>query len=216
MSNIKLVHSGGNSVSLTTPTNNPAANRTFKLPGADGTSGQAMVTDGNGALSFATISASPLGIQMFDSWYLTADKTSNGDITSDLSRVALSGAAAQIGSGMTESSGIFTFPNIGKYLIIFTGAFNVAGNDTAGLRVDVTVDDNTYNQVSQVNGGQSHYSGGTQNSTSTATGFYFLDVTDTSNVKVKFETSSIGSNSALKGSSTYVRTGFIFARIGDT
>jgi hypothetical protein len=38
MSNIKLVHSGGNSVSLTTPDSNPAANRTFKLPGnADGT-----------------------------------------------------------------------------------------------------------------------------------------------------------------------------------
>ena len=53
MSNIKLVHSGGNSVSLTTPDSNPAANRTFKLPGADGTSGQAMVTNGSGALSFA-------------------------------------------------------------------------------------------------------------------------------------------------------------------
>ena len=55
MSNIKLVHSGGNSVSLTTPDSNPAANRTFKLPGADGTSGQAMVTDGSGALSFASV-----------------------------------------------------------------------------------------------------------------------------------------------------------------
>ena len=54
MSNIKLVHSGGNSVSLTTPDSNPAANRTFKLPGADGTSGQALVTDGSGALSFQT------------------------------------------------------------------------------------------------------------------------------------------------------------------
>ena len=54
MSNIKLVHSGGNSVSLTTPDSNPAANRTFKLPGADGSSGQALVTDGSGALSFGT------------------------------------------------------------------------------------------------------------------------------------------------------------------
>ena len=55
MSNIKLVHSGGNSVSLTTPDSNPAANRTFKLPGADGTSGQALVTNGSGAFSFASI-----------------------------------------------------------------------------------------------------------------------------------------------------------------
>ena len=58
MSNIKLVHSGGNSVSLTTPDSNPAANRTFKLPGADGSSGQAVVTDGNGALSFASMPSS--------------------------------------------------------------------------------------------------------------------------------------------------------------
>ena len=53
MSNIKLVHSGGNSVSLTTPDSNPAANQTFKLPGADGTAGQVLQTDGNGNLSFA-------------------------------------------------------------------------------------------------------------------------------------------------------------------
>ena len=40
MSNIKLVHSGGNSVSLTTPDSNPAANRTLNSPGADGSAGQ--------------------------------------------------------------------------------------------------------------------------------------------------------------------------------
>ena len=53
MSNIKLVHSGGNSVSLTTPDSNPAANRTFKLPGADGSSRDILTTNGSGALSFS-------------------------------------------------------------------------------------------------------------------------------------------------------------------
>ena len=52
MSNIKLVHSGGNSVSLTTPTNNPSSNVTFKLPQADGSAGQVLQTDGNGNLTF--------------------------------------------------------------------------------------------------------------------------------------------------------------------
>ena len=59
MSNLKFVHSGGNSVSLTTPDSNPAANRTFKLPGADGTANQALITDGSGALSFGTPAAAP-------------------------------------------------------------------------------------------------------------------------------------------------------------
>jgi len=53
VSNIKLVHSGGNSVSLTTPTSNPSSNITFKLPQADGSAGQVLQTDGSGNLSFA-------------------------------------------------------------------------------------------------------------------------------------------------------------------
>ena len=52
MSNIKLVHSGGNSVSLTTPTNNPSSNVTFKLPQADGSANQVLKTDASGSLSF--------------------------------------------------------------------------------------------------------------------------------------------------------------------
>ena len=55
MSNIKLVHSGGNSVSLTTPTSNPSSNITFKLPQADGSVGQVLQTDGNGNLSWVTL-----------------------------------------------------------------------------------------------------------------------------------------------------------------
>ena len=64
MSNIKLVHSGGNSVSLTTPDSNPAANRTFKLPGADGSAGQFLKTDGNGALSFATVATNTSNVKV--------------------------------------------------------------------------------------------------------------------------------------------------------
>ena len=55
MSNLKFVHSGGNSVSLTTPTSNPGSNVTFKLPAADGSSGQVLQTDGNGNLSWVTV-----------------------------------------------------------------------------------------------------------------------------------------------------------------
>ena len=53
MSELNLTHSNGNKVKLTTP-DTLVANKTFKLPGADGSSGQAVVTDGSGALSFAT------------------------------------------------------------------------------------------------------------------------------------------------------------------
>ena len=54
MSELNFTHSNGNKVKLTTP-DTLAASKTFKLPGADGSSGQAVVTDGSGALSFASI-----------------------------------------------------------------------------------------------------------------------------------------------------------------
>jgi len=54
MSILNFLHSGGDKVTLTTPTNNPSTNPVFKLPQADGSSGQFLKTDGSGALSFAT------------------------------------------------------------------------------------------------------------------------------------------------------------------
>ena len=54
MSELNLTHSNGNKVKLTTP-DTLASNKTFKLPGADGSTGQFLKTDGSGALSFATV-----------------------------------------------------------------------------------------------------------------------------------------------------------------
>ena len=46
---IKLVHSGGNAVSLAVPTSNPSSSEVaFKLPTADGSAGQVLQTDGSG------------------------------------------------------------------------------------------------------------------------------------------------------------------------
>ena len=48
---IKLVHSSGNAVSIAIITSNPSSSEVeFKLPQADGTSGQALVTDASGNL----------------------------------------------------------------------------------------------------------------------------------------------------------------------
>ena len=55
MSNLNFLHSGGNKVTLSAPANNPTSNVTFKLPQADGSSGQVLRTDGNGNLSWYTI-----------------------------------------------------------------------------------------------------------------------------------------------------------------
>ena len=56
MSKISLKHSGGNVVSLNSPTSAPtSADVAFKLPNADGSAGQFMKTDGSGNLSFGAV-----------------------------------------------------------------------------------------------------------------------------------------------------------------
>ena len=53
MSELNFTHPNGNKVKLTTP-DTLSANKTFKLPGSDGSVGQVLQTDGSGALSFTS------------------------------------------------------------------------------------------------------------------------------------------------------------------
>ena len=85
MSELNFTHSNGNKVKLTTP-DTLDANKTFKLPGADGSSGQFLKTDGSGALSFATPAAgNQNSLQVLEQFYLLCDgrsvSTSNGTVT---------------------------------------------------------------------------------------------------------------------------------------
>lgn len=57
MSQIKLLHSGGNGVIVAAPASNPASDITFKLPQADGSANEFLKTDGSGNLSFSAVTA---------------------------------------------------------------------------------------------------------------------------------------------------------------
>ena len=79
MSELNLTHSNGNKVKLTTP-DTLAADKTFKLPGADGSSGQFLKTDGSGALSFDSIAVGKV-LQCkvsYDSTMVTVSNTQGG------------------------------------------------------------------------------------------------------------------------------------------
>ena len=95
MSKISLKHSGGNVVSLNSPTSAPtSADVAFKLPNADGTNGQRIITDGSGNLSFASSGASGKLLQVVTT--PDADRTTQGSVnlssqggTADLTHFAL-------------------------------------------------------------------------------------------------------------------------------
>ncbi len=85
MSKISLKHSGGNVVSLNSPTNAPsAADVAFKLPNADGSAGQFMKTDGSGNLAFAAAGGGGKILQVKNTLkvdHFTTTSTSFVDIT---------------------------------------------------------------------------------------------------------------------------------------
>ena len=82
MSKISLKHSGGNVVSLNSPTSAPtSADVAFKLPNADGTNGQALVTDASGNLSFAGTGKILQVVQTVKTDTFTSTSTSYTDVT---------------------------------------------------------------------------------------------------------------------------------------
>ena len=203
---IKLKGSTDGSVSLQAPadTSPTGTDKTFTLPVADGTAGQVLSTNGSGALSFVN------AITEVDQWYLTADVTSDGTLT-NLSRNDHEGAT-QIGTGMSVSSGVFTFPETGKWMVIGKALFHLDGADNVSVAVEVTLDNSSYNPVDYIADGNNGT--GTRNGQGVA--LYFLDVTDTSQVKVRFVAGSIEGSSSVAGTATHIETSFTFIRLGDT
>ena len=153
------------------------------------------------------------GITQFDQWRLSANATgTNTPIASNLERVDTP-TTPLIGDGVSESSGIFTFPSTGMWWIGATAHFYCNGNTSGNmyLRIQATTDNSTYTTRAEILHGISFDGDGTAPFTS-----LFLDVTNTTNVKVRFTTLYTNSADQLQGHTDYNKTNFIFARIGNT
>ena len=190
----------------------------FTLPTSDGSNGQVLKSDGSGNLGF--VAQTLAGITEFDIWTMTGNHSadSGADLNNNLSRwnpSTANGAAAKIGTGMTKdtSTGVFTFPSTGLWVILSTVHMYLDGDDNAGVGIKVSEDGGTnfsYNSLvyqGQASGSSTAHSG---------TNIAYIDVTNTSNVKVKFSPNSLATNSYITGDANYIRTHFTFIRIGDT
>ena len=213
MSELNFTHSNGNKVKLTTP-DTLAANKTFKLPGTDGSSNQAMVTNGSGALLFAS-----LGVTMADQWMLTSNFSPGGAVsivTSGWGRVSRAGYGS-IGSAMTESSGVFTYPQTGIYFVEYTAQLiSTSAQRYLGQRIQTTHNNSSYSHATDV---LTHI--GITNSFGAyaqATSSVIQDVQDVTQDKVRFCVSAITpSDTTLQGDgSGRAATHVTFIRLGDT
>ena len=143
-----------------------------------------------------------------DQWYLTSNHTGNSTIT-NWARVTATGWT-KIGTGMSHSSGVFTFPKTGVYKVGLHPQFRDDGSDNMAADLEVTTDNSSYTVVAQALAGDD---AGRNSGTSIS---YFLNVTDTSNVKVRFGADSMDSNSYLHPiASGKIRTNVMFERIAD-
>jgi hypothetical protein len=154
------------------------------------------------------------GITMADQWRLTADLVGAGaaDITSNLERVD-DATFAKIGTGMTESSGIFTFPSTGLYLLSISVFFHSRGNDEFGtVKTNVSSDSgSSFSEIAHCQGGNANNNPVTHNTSIEN----FVNVTNTSNFQIKFSVSSQTYND-VKGATDHNKTHFTFIRLGDS
>ena len=152
------------------------------------------------------------GITEYDAWKQTSNVTSDGDLTSNWSRITTPSGVGYFGTGMTESSGIFTFPSTGYWKVGFHAVADIgssAADATMQIIAYVTTNNSSYSDFARIREGN-RASGGAASGSANSEGV--IDVTDTSLVKVKFKADSFSSGTVLYGG--YSR--FYFERIGDT
>ena len=111
---------------------------------------------------------------------------------------------------MSESSGVFTFPATGIYLVQAHLSMLLDGTRTyMGGNIEVTVNNSSYSAATELynRGDNGHY-------VSVYLSF-ILDVSNTSNIKVKLRFEGSGSCDVL-GNTNSSKTGMNFIRLGDT
>jgi len=166
--------------------------------------------------SISAVSALPfsVGITMADQWRTTTVQTHNVDPVQSLERTDTDGFA-QIGTGMSQASGIFTFPNTGIYHIIANFGWYRNQNDRLIQgQIITTTDNSSYSTASTCYGHTVNGLGDFVFSSGSCT--FIFDVTDTTTHKVKFGSFAQDSATTLNGDSDANRTHFTFIRLSNT
>jgi hypothetical protein len=208
----------GNVLDLGVPSDNTVT--TAKLADSSVSLAKLTATGTKDATTFLrgdnTFNAPPnTGITEADQWRLNADSNtgSNAFVTANWERNDTSGFS-KIGTGLSESSGVFSFASTGIYLITFYAQFEMeAGDGAAEFIMHKTTDNSTYAEAALALAGNDAASGG---AVGTAANSFMFDVTDTSTHKFKFKTGSMGGSTFLLARTNYNATGFTMTRLGDT
>ena len=207
----------GNVLDLGVPSDNTVT--TAKLSDSSVSLAKLTATGTKDATTFLrgdnTFQEVPSGLGMADQWRLTTSFTGDATLSSNLERVDTYGFG-QLGTGMTESSGAFTFPSTGIYYISFSVTQKSGDNATKRFnasKILTTTNNSTYNTATEVYQGIPALS-------SDFFGFmssnFIFDVTDTTTHKVKFSINAFDNGVATEGDTNTNLTFMTFLKLGDT
>ena len=160
--------------------------------------------------SGANLTGLTSGITMVDQWRITGDNNKTNDQVIDSNWERSDTFFAQIGTGMSQSSGVFTFPQTGVYLVLAQLQMN--GNASyAGVSLEVSTNSG---------GSYGGFTYGYQNM-STVAGYHHLGlhgICDIANVSTHRLRMLAVNNASTQysGNTNNYRCGMTFIRLGDT
>ena len=151
------------------------------------------------------------GVASGDQWRINSNFS--GDATplaSNWERVDTDGFG-QLGSGVTESSGVFTFPSTGVWLIMVQCEHDFKTDDTlTQFDLKTCTDGSSFGSASLVT------FGGANDEQRNGFCNHILDVTNTSNVKCRLDLAGAHSSNVSLGDTNETNTGITFLKLGDT
>ena len=157
------------------------------------------------------------GITNAQQWRISSDQTGmdNGDHITNNWEEADTYGYGRIGDAMSQSSGIFTFPTTGFWLITHNVTFyDATEQNHMSCIITATTDNSSYNSVSI-----SKTSLKLINSSTTfaaASAQHIFDVTNTTTHKIRFAVGAQNNGIAVGGDSGANYTSATFIRLGDT
>ena len=179
-----------------------------KIDVANMLTGATPVANGGTALTSGFVNGG--GITGADQYRLTTSFTGDADpLSSNLERNDIQ--FDKIGNGMTVSSGIFTFPSTGIWLVQFQVMVNLANGDVeCNYGIHGTTNNSSYSLLAKNTTGESS---GAYQGTFCQT---IMDITNTTTHKCKFEVNVGNNGSETHGNTSENRTAMTFIRLGDT
>ena len=171
---------------------------------------------GASTLHNATITSGSglVGIKNLSKWLVTTsfgESSGTNVFDSNWAVVPSTRGYSALGTDMTQSSGVFTFPSTGYWLVAFFCAGR--GNSAAPVvtaNIETTTDNSSYSAASS----GFWYSGGDATKQHT-TVYWLFDVTSTTTHKCRFS-AGVTAATFFECSSTVLQNGAMFIRLGDT